>query len=209
MNPVLPADAGMPSVSRSNTATEWPSSISQHAIAEPMTPPPMTATVDIWQRPFCWRCGVVVESRAAFQRPQWSVIAPHDRLCPNLSPSQPATAISEGRGEGSVGLVVAFVRSLPGHRRNPAFDAVRAKMGYDRAWRAWSEALTDSIALAERIGSMPASSLLGLAIKFDAILWSQFHDSMADSIDADHLERLQAFGRELHSLAGAEGLSGW
>lgn len=101
----------------------------------------------------------------------------------------------------------AISRSLPDRRRNPDFDRVRVEVGYDAAWKWWSKAIDESLALAARIDELPASGLAGVAIKFDAMLWSQFHDTMADAIDAEHLGALRAFGREVHQLARAERLN--
>lgn len=66
-------------------------------------------------------------------------------------------------------------------------------------------ALADSVELAERIKPLPASSVAELAVKFDALSWSQFHEDMTDSIDAVHLEHLRAFGHELRLAAAISG----
>lgn len=89
---------------------------------------------------------------------------------------------------------------LPDGKRNPAFDAVRFELGYDAAWRLWSSATNESLDLAERIRRTEAIGIEDLAIKFDALLWLNFHHEMAYSIDPVQLRQLRAFGRELRQV---------
>ncbi|MDB5542184.1 MAG: hypothetical protein JWQ89_3911 [Devosia sp.] len=89
---------------------------------------------------------------------------------------------------------------LPNGRRNRSFDEVRAEVGYDTAWRQWSDTVSTSLDLAEHIRRTPASDVAGLAIKYHALLWELFHAEMALAVDDVHLRHLKTFGRELTQL---------
>lgn len=89
--------------------------------------------------------------------------------------------------------------SLPDHRRNPDYDAVRRGVGFDDAWRGWSAALDSSLELVARIRNMPAETITGLAVKHRALMWDLFHDG--GGMDDIAQRRLAAFDRELKALA--------
>ena len=68
------------------------------------------------------------------------------------------------------------------------------------AWAHWSATLNQAMNLVGRISATPATDFVGLAIKFDAILWAIEHnDSLLDLGDG---RQLRQFARDLHRLAG-------
>lgn len=94
---------------------------------------------------------------------------------------------------------------LPDGRRNSQRDDVERELGYDAVWKEWSETVAGGLDLAETIRRTPAVSVTDLAVKYRALLWELYHDSMAETADPEHVRLLKGFGRELDRLAGGEG----
>jgi hypothetical protein len=67
------------------------------------------------------------------------------------------------------------------------------------AWQVWSAAIDEVLALVGEISETPASGLIGVAAKLDAVIWLLNHDRAI--LDAVAQRRLTALGREVQSLA--------
>jgi hypothetical protein len=86
---------------------------------------------------------------------------------------------------------------LAGGFPNPEAEALRHEVGRDAAWQAWSTTIGRAEQLADRMRSVPASSIEGLPIKFDVLHWALYHDRP----DLFEARRLAALGRELRAFA--------
>lgn len=100
-------------------------------------------------------------------------------------------------------------RQIPPHLSdghiNPEADAVRAEVGVTTLRGEWPKTLAESLRTAREILRIAPVDLVGLSIRYLALLWMLFHDGMADSIDPVHLRQLRAFGRDLTRVAMIKG----
>ena len=70
--------------------------------------------------------------------------------------------------------------------------AKRRAMTEGAGWAKWNAAMAESVALAERIGRMPAHDVAGFAVKLRALAWA-----WDDDLDDHQLRRLRALAREM------------
>ena len=70
--------------------------------------------------------------------------------------------------------------------------AKRRAMTEGAGWAKWNAAMAESVALAGRIGRMPAHDMAGAAVKLRALAWE-----WDDDLDDCQLRRLRVLAREM------------
>ncbi len=89
--------------------------------------------------------------------------------------------------------------SLPDGRRNPRYDDLLRELGYDAAWKNWSNQLGEALAVAAVIRRAPAATMDDLDIKFGALLFEILHDQR---VDPELVRMLREFERDLRRATG-------